>query len=196
MTADTMPDSWKEVCMVGILIDGGAEVQFAALTEDITALDWGDKEIEGIPLVSGGRVAKLTPMGDESVTMKLYPVDALLTGTGVVQHFHPQSTADSTQPILADNTRTRNKHKVILTWATQLPATAGAVSTANACSYRIQVINAYMTRYKPSFDDKIFSCEVTFKWAPFTKAAAANKREESTDGTVQIPVVTASATAF
>lgn len=196
ITADSLPDSWKEVCLVGILIDGGSEVQFAALTEDITAMDWADKEVEGKALINGGRVCTFTPGTEESMTLKVYPVSALLTGTGVVQHFHPQSADDAAQAILVDNSLTRKKHKVILTWATQLPATAGAVSTANACEYRIQIINAYMTRYKPSFDGKTFTAEISFKWTPFTKAAAANKREESSDGTVQIPVVTASATAF
>lgn len=196
MTADTVPDAYKEVCMIGILVDGGSEVAFAGLTEDITSMDWGDKEIEGKALINGGRVATLTPMTDESVTMKVWPVSVLLNGTGVAQHFHPQSTDDSTQPILVDNTNTRKKHKLIFLWATQFPAAAGTITPANACAERTQIINAYMTRYKPSFDTKNLAAEISFKWTPFTKAAAANKREESTDGTAQIAAVTASATTF
>ena len=110
--------------------------------------------------------------------------------------FHPQSTADSTQPIAVDNTITRRKCGVILLWSTTLPATAGTVPDASKASYRIQVVNAYMTRYVPSFDDKILSAEMTLKWAPFQKDGSANKREESTDGSEQLPAAIVSATSF
>lgn len=189
-TAATAPDSYKEVCLIGIIdLTGAAEVQWAAMTEDITAMDWGDKDIEGKPLVNGGRVVGWTPQSDESITMKMYPVTALKNGTGVAQWMHPQSTADSTQPIVVDNTRRRDTHRIILTWANTLPATAGAATTADGTTtiYRIQIVNAYMTSYKPNFDDKHFSAEVTFKWAPFNKDGTANKREESCDGSAILP---------
>ena len=189
-TAANAPDSYKEVCLVGIIdLTGAAEVQWAGMTEDITAMDWGDKAIEGMPLVNGGRVVKWTPQSDESVTMKICPVTAIKNGTGAVQWFHPKSTADSTQPIAVDNTRRRDTHRIILTWANELPATAGATISADGTTtcYRVQIVNAYCTSYKPSFDDKHFSAEVTFKWTPFNKAGVANKREESCDGSAILP---------
>ena len=197
--AATAPDAFKEVCLIGIIRESGSEIQFAALTEDITAFDWADKDIEGMPLVNGGRVAKWNPQGDESITMKVYPVTALQDGTGVVQWFHPPATADSTQPIAVDNVRTRASHRLILTWAyPTLPATAGASisNDGKTTSYRIQVVNAYMTSYKPNFDDKIFSAEITFKWTPYNKAGVANKREESCNGSAVLPVAGTSSTAL
>ena len=55
-----------------------------------------------------------------------------------------------------------------------------------------------MTRYVPSFDDKIKSAEVTFKWAPFDKSGSANKREESTQNsaTGALPAAITTATSF
>lgn len=160
-------------------------------------MDWGDKDIEGVALVNGGRVVKFNPMSDESITMKVYPINAEnKSDEGVVQFFHPVSGEDSTQPIVVDNSLTRDKYKVVLLWAETLPANATTQPDAGKTAYRIQIINAYMTSYKPSFDDKLFSAEVTFKWAPFQKDATTNKREESTDGTAQLAATTTSSTAF
>lgn len=207
--AGTIPDAWKEVCLIGIIPEanpsgagGGSEIAFAGITEDITAMDWGDKEIEGRPLINGGNVVQCKSMTEESVTLKIFDVDALLddasdVANGVAQMFHPQTTEDSTQPVLVDNTWQRRKFGVILLWAEALPATAGAIPAESKAAYRIQIINAYMTRWKPNYDDKTKSAEVTFKWVPTNKSAVANKREESTDGSESLPAaITSATTAF
>ena len=201
------PDAWKEFCLIGIIPEdypsgagGGSEIQFAGITDEISAMDWGERDIEGVPLVNGGRVVKTSPMGDETLTLKMYPVDALLdtsdVGNGVVQLFHPQSTESATEPIIVDNSIYRRKFGIILLWATTLPATAGAVPAAGESAYRIQIVNAYMTGYKLNYDDKVMSAEVTFKWAPFQKDASPNKREESTAGSTQLASGITSATSF
>lgn len=194
--AGTFPDAWKEVCLIGIIPEDGSEIQFAGFTEDITAFDWGDKDIEGMPLVNAGRVKKFNPMGDESVTMKVYAIKADdATAEAIVQLFHKQSTADTSQPIVVDNTVIRQNFGVIILWANTLPATAGAVP-ASVPAYRIQIINATMISYKPNYDDKLLSAEITFKWTPFQKDASANKREESTDGSELLPAAITTATSF
>ena len=194
--AGTSPDSWQEVCLIGIMVDGGSFVDFGGLTDDITGMDWGEKDIEGKPTLSGGRRVTFTPMTDESITLKIYPVDAMLTGSGMIQHFHPQSTDDSTQPIVVDNTRTRKKHALVILWAETLPVSATTTPADSKTAYRIQIVNAYMTRYVPTYDGKVLMAEVTFKWAPFNSNGVANKREESTDGTQQLAAATTSATAL
>jgi len=159
----TTLDSYKEVCLIGIIPEGDTEVAFGGITQDITGMDFGDKDITGEATVSGGRIINWTPQADETITMKLYPVtagvDAETTATGVTQLFHPQSTADSTNPIAVDNTRLRKKFGIILLWSTALGATAGALPVAGVFAFRIQIINAYMTSWKPSFDDKSFMGE-------------------------------------
>lgn len=193
-----MVDAWKEICLIGVIPDGGSEVQFAGMTEDITAMDWGEKDVEGMALLNGGRVVKFTPMTDEEMTLKIYDTKADdATTDSAVQFFHKQATADTTDPIAVDNTITRQKFGLILLWAESPGATAGAVPSSGE-AYRIQVINAYMTKYVPSFDDKIKSAEVTFKWAPFSKDATANKREESTadSSTGALPAAITTATSF
>jgi len=205
--AGVAPDAWKEFCLIGIIPEayptgagGGTEIAFAGMTEDISGMDWGDRDIEGMALVNGGRVVKNSPMEDESITFKMYPVDQLLdtanVANGVAQLFHPQTAEDVTQPVVVDNSIYRRRFGLILLWANTLPATAGALPAEGVNAERVQIINAYMTSYKLNYDDKVLSAEVTFKWAPFSKAATANKREESTDGSVQLAAAITSSTSF
>ena len=69
------PDAWKEFCLIGIIPEdypsgagGGNEIAFAGITDEISAMDWGERDIEGVPLVNGGRIVKTSPMGDETLT--------------------------------------------------------------------------------------------------------------------------------
>lgn len=195
------PEVWDEFCSIGITEEGGSEKQFWALTEDITAMDWGEKDIEGIPLVNGGRVVKRTPLSDESITMKIWPVTAQNSATSMIQLMHPQGAYgaiadDVAQPIVVDNTNNRRKHKLVFLWTTKHPAAASSPPDATNPAYRVQIINAYMTKNTPSFDDKMKSAEVMFKWAPFNKAATNNKREESCDSTTQLATATTLVTSW
>jgi len=196
MTA--FPDEWDEFVLIAIQEKGGTDVEFQALTEDITAFDWMEKDIEAKPLVNGGRAVRRVAFdGPEGITMKMYPVSADTDGTGVVQQFHPilSGTPDTTDPIVVPNSLKRDTYRIVLLWTEQLPddgtLTATTIPDATYGAQRIQIFNAYMTMYKPSFDGKQWSAEVTFKWAPFTKAAGANKIEESTVGDTQLDAVTA-----
>jgi len=191
MTDAVLPDAWQETFLFSIEDMDGDEVQFAGITEDITGMDFGDKDIEGIALANGGRIVKWTPQADESVTLKVWAVDANTDGEGVAQLFNWQSTEDSTDPIRVLNSRLRKPFQLIFTWADNLSSlsTAGTATTADHAAYRITIKNAYMTSYKPSFDDKNMSAEITFKWTPFGREGTENKMEESTVSTA-IPVKT------
>jgi len=68
-------DAWMEECLIGISKIGGEEVQFHSLMETAD-FDIGDKDIEGIPLVNGGRVTKWTPEADSMVTFEAYSLEA------------------------------------------------------------------------------------------------------------------------
>lgn len=193
--AGTYPDAWQDLCRIGIIREGGSILEFNALTEDITGLEWTERDIDGKQMLAGGQVATVTAMTPESITMKMWPVTANLANTGIVQFFHAQSTDDTADPILVKNTYSkRKKYGIILLWATTLPTTAASQPAVSIASYRVQIVNAWMTSYKPSYDDKQFSCEVTFKWTPFNKAGTENKREESSAGAGTITVLPAGIT--
>lgn len=181
------PDAWQEQFLFSVQIQGGTAIEFGGITEDITGMDVGDKDIESVAIGNGGRVVKWTPQADETVTVKVWPTDAKLDGAGFAQYFNPQATADSTDPIDVLNTRLRNKHQIIFLWVEDINTAAynaaGTATIAGDAAYRFVAKNVYITGYKPSFDDKNLSAEITFKWAPFAKAGTSNKTENSTAGT-------------
>ncbi len=75
MTADAIDDAWLETCLISIATIDGLDVEFAGLTESVD-FDVGEKDIEGIPLVNGGRITKFNPEGDSSITFEAYPLQA------------------------------------------------------------------------------------------------------------------------
>lgn len=169
-------ETWTELALVGIKgTDDSTEVQFAGMIEDVTAFDYGEKDIEGIKMVSGGNVVKRVPMTDESITMKVVPVTVAKDGNGIQPYL--AGTTDTSDPFSILNTTGREKHRVVIVWAgTALPNTASGTVTGEC--RRITIANAYCTKAAPSFDDKYMSGEIMFKWAPFTKGGVSNRKEE------------------
>ncbi len=68
-------DAWMETALIGISIIGSEEVQFNSIVETAD-FDIGEKDIEGLALVNGGRVTKHNPEGDSSITFEVYPMEA------------------------------------------------------------------------------------------------------------------------
>ena len=85
-----MEDAWMEKCLVGIAKIGGEEVQFASITATLD-FDLGEKGIEGVPLVNGGRVTKWTPEADTTITFEVYPLQ-IGAGKGFFDLLHGNET--------------------------------------------------------------------------------------------------------
>ena len=184
MTAAAVDDAWMETCLIGISLQGGSDIQFAAETETVD-FDIGEKDIEGIPLVNGGRVTKITPEGDSSITFEAYSLqagtDTGTTGKGWYDLLH---TVDASVPIRIVNDRNRPKYRVLVLWTNDPTPTTAQASTANTYSaLRIGMADGYFTSVKPSFTDGILKWTVMFKVAAFDKAAAGNVMMESCAGT-------------
>ena len=168
---------WTELALIGIKgEDDSSEIQFAGIVEDITAFDYGEKDIEGVTLLNGGNVSKKVPMTDESITMKVVPVTTARDGTGIQPFLAGTATTGATPCTVLNSTR-RDRHRIVLVWAgTALPTTAEGAVTGEA--RRITISNAYCTKAAPSFDDKYLSGEIMFKWTPFKKDGTSNRKEE------------------
>jgi len=168
---------WDEVALIGIQgEDDSAEVQWAARTEDITGLELGEKAIEGRPTLSGGRIVKKTQQADGTLTLKMFPVGVDSKTSGVSGYL--AGTAGSSDPYTVLNTHSWKKNRIILLWASTLPATAGAAVGAGVEAYRLTVINAYCTNVTIDYTDKHKTAEVTFTWTPFNKDGDSNVSEE------------------
>lgn len=183
MTADAVDDSWMEVCFVGISALDGSDVQFASLTSTID-FDVGDKDIEGIPLVNGGRVTKFNPEGDTTLTFEAYPLEAGTdsgsTGKGFFDLLH---SADASVPIRITNDHNRTKYRVLVLWTNDSTVTTAQSATATDSSgLRIGVADGHFTSVKPSFTDGILKFTVMYKCAAFDKSAGSNVMMESAAG--------------
>ena len=198
MEATIIQEAWDELALISVLEQGGAETAFEGIVEDISAIDFGEKDIESLPMVSGGNVVRKIPMSQESITLTMIPIGAGFptetTATGIMQLFHPGTNEsggsdDATVPITVPNTLFRRKYKLTILWSTTLPADAVTLPAAGDYAKRIEIFNAYLTTVNHSFDDKILKVEATFKWSPFQKDGTRNMIVESTDDTAQLSAV-------
>ncbi len=184
MTAAAVDDAWMEVCIVAISKIGGSDLQFAALTETID-FDIGEKDIEGLPLVNGGRVTKWTPEGDSTITFEAYPLEAGTdTGTTGKGFFDLMHTVDAAVPIRITNDRNRDKYRVLVLWTNDpTPTTAQSVIANTYSAMRIGMAEGHFTSVKPSFTDGDLKFTVMYKVAAFDKSASGNVMMESCAGT-------------
>ncbi len=183
MTADAIDDAWMETCLIAISALDGADVAFAGLTETVD-FDLGEKDIEGVPLVNGGRVTKWSPEGDKTITMEAYPMeagtDSGVTGKGFYDLLHSQ---DAVVPIRILNDHTRTKYRILVLWTNDSTAvTAQSITAANASALRIGLADGHFTSVKPSFTDGILKFTIIYKCAAFDKAADSNVMMESAAG--------------
>ncbi len=192
MTAAAIDDAWMETCLIAISLQGGSDIQFAGITETLD-FDIGEKDIEGIPLVNGGRVTKWTPEGDSSITFEAYPLqagtDTDASGLGFYDLMH---SVDASVPIRVTNDRDRDKYRVLVMWTNDpTPTTAQAVTNANFSALRIGMADGHFTSVKPSFTDGMLKFTVTFKVAAFDKSAGGNVMMESCAGSTGADILPA-----
>jgi len=184
MAADAVDDAWMETCKIAISKQGQTDVQFAALTETVD-FDIGDKDIEGVPMVNGGRVMKWTSEADSTVTFEAYPLQAATlsgatTGTGFFDLMHD---VDSAVPLRITNDRNRDKYRVLVLWTNDSSSLSGqSATTENSSGMRIGMVDGHFTSVKPSFTDGILKYTVVFKCTAFDKDGGSNVMQESAAG--------------
>lgn len=190
------PEAWQETALVSIALQGGTDVQFATLIETVD-FDIGDKDVEGVALISGGRVMKWSPQADSTVTFEAYPIEVgTASGTTGKGFFDLVNTVDSSYPLRVYNDHTRNKYRILFLQTNDTTVTtAQAVTTNTFQAQRIGMAEAYFTSVKPSFTDGIMKWTVTAKCGPFDKAntgtAGSNIMMESCMGTSSTDVLPA-----
>lgn len=180
--------AWSETAFISITrygAAGGTDKSYAALTETID-IDLGDKDIEQMTGLLGGKMVKKVPMDVTTITFEGYPLDMDATGsTGVSQMFYGETTWDITEPLAATVTIQRDLFRVVIlwtdsTWTTQTGTSATATSS-NA--YRMAFAHCYMTSCKPSFTDGVLKLTFVFKCVAFNKNGVGLIHEDSGDAT-------------
>jgi len=180
-----MVDMWSETCLVEVYPMGGSKIKFAASLSSVD-IDMGDKDVEQIPTLSGGRLIKKVPQDIATITFEGYSTDIdAAGGTGFAQLFHDiDDNWDASEPLEQQATRNRQLYRVTILWTDDTSATEASGATADGTnSLRFIAANCYMTSYKQSFTDGELKATMTFKVPAFYKDGSANIKEQSATGT-------------
>jgi len=184
------PSAWSETCLISLCENSGSWVNFAGITETVD-IDRGEKDIETVANVLGGRHIKKVPEADTTVTFEAYPVDIdTAGGTGFSQFLN--GTSDTSEPLNSTTSLTRNLMAVAIMWTDDTTATSGSAGIVSGnTGYRFSASGGHLTGCKPSFTDGILKFTVTMKFPAFDVNATGNITEDSVDGTAAMPALPA-----
>jgi len=184
MAALPVEDAWMEKALVAIAKRGGSDVKFHALVEDIT-ISGGEKDIEGVPLVNGGRVRKWSPQSDFTIEMTAYCLAAGTdTGTDAEGLYDLMHTADTSAPVRITNDFTRSLFRVAVLFTNDTTVTSAVSATTDTyMAFRQVFAEVVFTNVSWEFTgDKLLKFTFTGKCTPFDKGAVANVVFESCQG--------------
>lgn len=191
------PDAWTEIAYVTISKLGAAsDIEFLSVTETID-ISMGDKQVEHMPMVGGGRVVKYSPEEDTEITLELYPVsiDVAEADGGLFQHFYG-GTPDTSDPKekrnydesgTPDRPNVRDRFRVAVLWSDDPDVTGGSAATAASTdSLRFIARHCYLVSHKVDFTDDIMKVTATFKCGAANKQAASNSAWQSGNQTALV----------
>lgn len=170
--------------------DGTTDSSIHAITETID-ISVGDKPMDGIATLSGGRLKKYSPQGDTEITFEGYPIgigDKDGTTQDGLDLFFNAGTA-SIAPFSASASTSRTTFVVTVMWtdSTATSATSSIASGKYALRYNFK--NCDLISCKPSMTDGIVKATYVFKCTAFNKAGVSNITVESTDGSASMPTI-------
>lgn len=189
-------DMFSEVALVSIAKDAGSDIDFYTISDSVD-FKIGQKDVDFIATLRGGRLANFKPMEATEVTLKLYPTE-IGTASGAVGKgcfdLFCASTTDATQPLSFPVDRSRTKYRVtfLLTDDTTVTSATSAINL-NQRGARLIASNGYLVEATPSEytpeSGWVWTCR--FKFAPFNKGGTANITAQSSDGTATMTMTTA-----
>jgi len=169
--------AWTETCLVSIEPEGYGALLFQAMAETIDP-DFGEKGVEYIPILSGGRVTKYLPQEDTTITMELYPLEvgtagwpaAGATGTATGVFDVMDGAVDTTQPLAVSMDHTRLPIRLSILWTNDTSATnAAGITASTKDAIRMSWADGFLTAVKPSYTDGILKMTVTCKFPAYNK---------------------------
>jgi hypothetical protein len=182
-------DAWTETALIN-LNDGTTDMSLHAITETID-ISVGDKPMESIATISGGRLKKFSPQEDTEITFEAYPIgigDKDATSQDGLDLFFNAGTA-STAPFSVSASRSRTTFIVTIMWTDSTATSATSSVPSGGYALRYNFANCDMISCKPSFTDGILKATYTFKCPPFNKSGTSNITVESTDGTASMDTI-------
>ena len=181
--------AWTETALVTITkyaSAGGTDLEYAAITETID-IDFGDKGVDQIANLKGGRIVKKTPQDIATITFEGYPLFVASATTPYPSQMFESGTYDTSEPIQQPSNLGRDTFRVVIMWTDDVAATAAAgLTAASTNAYRVIFAHAWMTSLKPSFTDGILKFTFEFKCPAFNKNGTSQICEQSGDNTALV----------
>ena len=196
-------NAWQETALVSIAVQGGAEVAFESLIEEID-FDGFEKGFDLIHLINGGNLEKLEPEGKWSVTLTAYSLDAGTdTGTTAKGFFDLLHQSDATQPVNIEADRGRQRVRICVLWSDGISsgnAAQAATFSSTVRALRFVGADGFVTKIKPSFSaGEPLKFEITIEGAPFDEGGTELYMWENISGTGTLAAIasyTSSATGI
>jgi hypothetical protein len=170
------------------------------VTETID-IDLGEKGVDQIPTLGGGRLMKKTPQDLTNITLEMYTlgiggenavsaVTAPTTANGI-EAFFADATLDTTEPLSALMTRNRTPYRLSFLWTDDTAATTGAinVTAASTNSKRLSFAFFFLTSCKITYTDGVYKVTAIFTGPAFNRNGVANIKFESANATA-LPIMT------
>lgn len=181
-----MVDTFSETCLVAIQKTGSNAVEFYSISETVK-VEVGEKPVDFIAILNGGRLAKFSPQEPTTITLEAYPVEAGTdSGTTGNGFFDLLGTADASEPLSIPLDRVRTKVRCTILWCDDTTVT-NATSAINIGQTGLRVVakDGYVTKvspgqFTPSEPNK---WTVEMKFPPFDKDGTACVTIASSDGT-------------
>lgn len=185
-----VPETWSERGKISICVEGGSDVQFETDTDTFDC-DLGDKDIEAIATLKGGRLVKYIPQEMTVITLEAYPIEAgTATGTTGKGFFDLMHSQDASQPVSVSVDHVRNRYRLVALWTNDTTNTTAHGAIASG-SYALRIIGCgFFTSVKPSYTDGVVKFTVQMKCPPFKKDGSANINIGSCDATATMTAVT------
>lgn len=184
--------AWQERLFVAIAEKGGSDLDFESRTNEVNVYGDGEKEVEGQPLMNGGRLTELSAQGDFTMEMTVYKTGATAeeqSGLSSIYHGSGDQKADTTGQYEYETSLVRPDVRVVLLWTDDETVTSAVDSIQSGKrAYRVIATGAKLTGYDPNFDDETLKAEVTFTIPPFDVQGDSRLREQemTTESTTEL----------
>jgi len=195
--------TWSETALITISRWGSSagtttNENLHGITETID-IDLGEKGVDQIPTLGGGRLMKKTPQDITNITLELYTLG--IGGDGAVsavtaptvcnglEAFFADAT-DTTEPLASKMTRTRTPYRLSFLWTDDTTATGALQTTAATTnSKRLSFAFFYLTSHKITYTDGVYKVTAIFTGPAFNRNGVSNMNFESGNATA-LPALT------
>lgn len=186
--------AWQERAFVTITKRGSTDVDFHGLISEFD-FSGGAKDVEGQPLMNGGRLTQYSSQEDFEFSATLYITGATPEeGSGIGAYFHGSGDQKDGETGIYEyeTSLARDDFQVAVLFTNDETVESATDAVASGSEgYRWYAEGAKLTSYEQSFDDMVLEVEVTFVIPPFDEQGNSQlfEQEITSEATSELPSI-------